>query len=94
MRLIRSGWSNRLPTMAGWSVDADIQEHCPDLVDLGRGHRAVVAELIQARQAGERGHGGGEPEHWGRQTFSFYVEMPKLRQAAQLPQATLAVGPA
>ena len=34
--------------MAGWSADADVREHCPDLMDLRRGHRAIIAKLIQA----------------------------------------------
>lgn len=75
--------------MAGWSVQANARKHCPDPLDLRWGHRAIVAELIQAGQLSERRHGGGEPEHRGRQAFPFYVEVPQLRQADQLPQALL-----
>jgi hypothetical protein len=71
-----------------------VREHCPDLVDFGRGHRAIVTELVQACEPGEARHVGGEPEHRGRQVFSFYVEVLQLRQSAQLLQAMLGVGPA
>jgi hypothetical protein len=37
-----------MPAMASWSADVDVREHCPDLIDLRRGHRTIVAELIQA----------------------------------------------
>jgi len=71
-----------------------VREHRPHLLDLAWGHRAIVAELIQARQPGERWHGGGEPEHRGRQVFSLDVKVPQLRQSPQLLQAMLGVGPA
>jgi hypothetical protein len=70
--------------MTRWSVHADVREHFPDLVEFGWRHRAFVAKFIQACQPGERWHGGGEAEHRGAQALSFYVEVPQLRQAAQL----------
>ncbi|MGE5292737.1 MAG: hypothetical protein ACM3ML_37220 [Micromonosporaceae bacterium] len=71
-----------------------MREHGPDSLDLGWGHRSVVAELVQAIQLSERWHGGGEPEHRGGQAFSLYVQVPKLRQADQVPKAVLGVRPA
>jgi hypothetical protein len=46
---LREEQTEPVPALAGWSVHADVRwEHCPDLVDFGRGHRAIVAELIWA----------------------------------------------
>jgi hypothetical protein len=70
-----------------------VREHCLDLGDLRRWHRSFVAELIQARQVGERRHVGREPEHRGRQAHSFDVQVTQLRQADELPQAVLGVRP-
>jgi len=67
-----------------------VREHGPDLIDLRRRHRTLVAEFVQAGQPGERWHVGREPEHRGRQAFSFYVEVAQLRQAGQLCRVTLA----
>jgi hypothetical protein len=92
MRWRGRGWLNPVPAVGGRSADADVREHGPDSLDLGRGHRSVVAELVQAVQLGERWHGGGEAEHRGGQAFSLYVQVPQLRQAAQLPQSVLGVG--
>ena len=70
-----------------------MREHGADLVDLGWGHRAVVAEFIQAGEPGERRHVGGEPEHGGSQALSLDVEVPQSPQSAQLLQALLGVDP-
>ena len=65
--------------MASWSAHADVREHCPELLDLGRGPR-IVGILIQTFQHGERWHGGREPQHRGGQAVSFYMEVPQPRQ--------------
>jgi hypothetical protein len=71
-----------------------VREHCPDSGDLSGVHRAVVAELVQTRQASECWHGSRELEHRGCQVFSFYVEVLQIRQSSQLLQAMVGVGPA
>ena len=75
--------AREVPDRPGCSVHADVRrQHCPDLVDPGGGHRAVVTELIQACEPAERWHGGGEAEHRGGQVVLFYVQVPEPGQAA------------
>jgi hypothetical protein len=64
------------------SVHADVRERSPELVDLGRWHRTVVAELIGACQPCERRHGGRELEHRGREALSLDMEVSQRPQAA------------
>jgi hypothetical protein len=60
----------RLP-WRGWSAHADMREHCPDLLNLGRGHWPSSRNSSRPDSRVSRGHGGGEPEHRGRQAFSL-----------------------